>query len=188
MDGSPIRPSGRQRRAFAVVAASAGSLLAASASAAEPATHGIAMHGEPALPPGFDHLPYANPDAPKGGRLTVGVQGTFDSLNSFNVKAGSAAQGIQGNVYQGLMQRSFDEPFTLYGLIARSIDTDDARSFITFHLDPRAHFSDGVPITSADVAFSFDLLNNKGRPQQRSAFSLVHAVTIPDEHTIRFDL
>jgi peptide/nickel transport system substrate-binding protein len=153
-----------------------------------PPTHGIAMHGEPALPPGFDHLPYANPDAPKGGRLTVGVQGTFDSLNSFNVKAGSAAQGIQGNVYQGLMQRSFDEPFTLYGLIARSIETDDARSFITFHLDPRAHFSDGKPITSADVAFSFDLLKNKGRPQQRSAFSQVKAVTTPDEHTISYDL
>jgi peptide/nickel transport system substrate-binding protein len=146
------------------------------------------MHGEPALPPGFPHLPYANPDAPKGGRLVVGVQGTFDSLNPFNVKAGSAAQGIQGNVYQGLMQRSFDEPFTLYGLIAQSIETDAARSFVTFHLDPRAHFSDGKPLTSADVAFSFDLLKTKGRPQQRSAFSLVTAVTTPDDHTITYDL
>jgi peptide/nickel transport system substrate-binding protein len=166
-------------------------LLVSSPVFAEPTpipTHGIAMHGEPALSPGFGHLPYANPDAPKGGRLTVGVQGTFDSLNPFNVKAGSAAQGIQGNVYQGLMQRSFDEPFTLYGLIAQSIEIDDARSFITFHLDPRAHFSDGKPITSADIAFSFDLLKNKGRPQQRAAFTLVHAVTTPDEHTIGFDL
>ena len=194
MDGFSIRrgfASGAGLRCF-TYGALLGALLATApavfAESTPSPTHGIAMHGAPALPPGFDHLPYANPGAPKGGRLTVGVQGTFDSLNPFNVKAGSAAQGIQGNVYQGLMQRSFDEPFTLYGLIAQSIETDDARSFITFHLDPRAHFSDGVPITSADVAFSFDLLKNKGRPQQRSAFSLVRSMTTPDEHTISYDL
>src|SRR3954468_3114648 len=195
MDGSSIR-RGKARKAgpagaLTQLAALIALLLPAPLACAEPApppAHGIAVHGDPALPAGFDHFPYANPDAPKGGRLKVGVQGTFDSLNSFNVKAGSAAQGIQGNVYQGLMQRSFDEPFTLYGLIAQSIETDEARSFVTFHLDPRAHFSDGAPITSADVAFSFDLLKTKGRPQQRSAFSLVKAVTTPDEHTIHYDL
>jgi peptide/nickel transport system substrate-binding protein len=195
MNGSSIR-SGRHRdaawrRAAALLASLIAWLFLAAPASCEPAalpTHGIAMHGEPALPPGFDHFPYAHPDAPKGGHLKVGVQGTFDGLNSFNIKAGSAAQGIQGNVYQGLMQRSFDEPFTLYGLIAQSLETDDARSFVTFHLDPRAHFSDGVPITSADVLFSFDLLKTKGRPQQRSAFSLVKAATTPDEHTIRYDL
>ncbi|MBV8849874.1 MAG: ABC transporter substrate-binding protein [Methylobacteriaceae bacterium] len=195
MDGFSIRRGGGGSVArlggFARLAALLAPLLLAIPAAAEhttPPTHGIAMHGDPALPPGFDHLPYANPDAPKGGRLKVGAQGTFDSLNPFNIKAGSAAQGIQGNVYQGLMQRSFDEPFTLYGLIAQSIETDDARSFVTFHLDPRAHFSDGAPITSADVVFSFELLKTKGRPQQRSAFSLVKSVTTPDEHTIRYDL
>jgi peptide/nickel transport system substrate-binding protein len=187
MDGFPIRRKGG-RAAALVLSAFFFAAVPLRAEPGPPPIHAIAMHGEPALPPGFPHLPYADPDAPKGGRLTVGVQGTFDSLNPFNVKAGSAAQGIHENVYQGLMQRSFDEPFTLYGLIARSIETDEARSFITFHLDPRAHFSDGVPITSADVAFSFDLLKNKGRPQQRSAFSLVKAVTIPDDHTIRYDL
>jgi peptide/nickel transport system substrate-binding protein len=162
--------------------------LALPAAAGPIAQHGIAMHGEPALPPGFEHLPYANPEAPKGGRLMVGVPGTFDSLNPYNLKAGSAAQGVQGNVYQSLMQRSFDEPFTLYGLVAQSIETDEARSFVTFHLDPRAHFSDGKPITAADVAFTFDLLKAKGRPQQRGAYSLVKSVTTPDEHTIHYDL
>ncbi len=190
MGRGSIRKRG-ERRLGSSLAAALLAIVCSLPACAEPSplpTHGIAMHGAPALPPGFDHLPYANPEAPKGGRVTVGVQGTFDSLNPFNVKAGSAAQGISGNVYQGLMQRSFDEPFTLYGLIAKSIDIDEARSFITFHLDPRAHFSDGVPLTSADVAFSFDLLKNKGRPQQRSAFSLVKAVTTPDEHTIHYDL
>ncbi|MEA2839561.1 MAG: peptide/nickel transport system substrate-binding protein [Methylobacteriaceae bacterium] len=187
MDGLSIRARVTHTAALALCAL----LVSALPAAAEPVeipTHGIAMHGEPALPLGFDHLPYANPDAPKGGRLVVGVPGTFDSLNSYNLKAGSAAQGLAGNVFQSLMQRSFDEPFTLYGLIAQSIETDDARSFVTFHLDPRAHFSDGQPVTSADVAFTFDLLKNKGRPQQRAAFSLVRSVTTPDVYTIRYDL
>ncbi|PPD43951.1 MAG: ABC transporter substrate-binding protein [Methylocystis sp.] len=155
--------------------------------AAEPA-HGLATHGAPALPRDFDHFPYADPQAKKGGRLRVGLPGTFDSLNPFNLKSGSAAQGLVGNVFQGMMARSADEPFTLYPLIARSIDIDPARTKIVFHLDPRAHFSDGEPITSEDVLFSFDLLKGKGRPQQRIAYGLVKSITAPDAHTVAYDL
>ncbi len=151
-------------------------------------THGIAVHGEPALPPDFDHFPYANVEAKKGGRLRIGLAGTFDSLNPFNLKSGSAAQGLAGNVFQSLMARSQDEPFTLYGLIAQSIETDDARSFVTFHLDPRAHFSDGAPLTADDVLFSFELLKSKGRPQQRIAYGFVKKAEAPDAHTVRFDI
>jgi len=155
--------------------------------AAEP-THGLAMHGAPALPEDFDHFPYADPQAPKGGRLRVGLAGTFDSLNPFNVKSGSTAQGLIGNVFQGLMARSQDEPFTLYPLIAQSIDIDPGRTRVTFHLDPRAHFSDGKPITSEDVLFSFNLLKAKGRPQQRIAYGLVKSAKAPDAHTVSYDL
>ncbi|HTV33252.1 MAG TPA: extracellular solute-binding protein [Methylocella sp.] len=150
-------------------------------------SHAIAMHGDPALPRAFDHLPYADPSAPKGGRLSIGFLGTFDSLNPFNLKAGSTAQGLNGNVFETLMTRSLDEPFTLYGLIAQGIETDDDRSFVTFHLDPRAHFSDGEAVTAQDVVFTFDLLRAKGRPQQRAAYALVKTVTTPDEDTVRFD-
>ena len=148
----------------------------------------IAMHGEPALKPGFDHLPYVNPDAPKGGRLDLAYLGAFDSLNPYNVKALSTAQGLIGNVYQSLMARSADEPFTLYGLIARSLETDEARNQVIFHLDTAARFSDGTPITSDDVLFTFNLLKAKGRPQQRAAFGLVKAAEAPDPWTVRFDL
>ena len=86
------------------------------------------------------------------------MQGTFDSLNPFNLKAGSAAQGLIGPVYQTLMTRSLDEPFTLYGLIVQRIETNDDRSRVVFHLDPRAKFSDGSPLTSKDIRFSFELL------------------------------
>jgi peptide/nickel transport system substrate-binding protein len=157
------------------------------ARASEP-THGIAVHGAPALPPGFDHFPYADPGAKKGGRLRIGLSGTFDSLNPFNLKSGSAAQGLAGNVFQSLMARSQDEPFTLYGLIAQSVETDAARSFVTFRLDPRAHFSDGTPLTADDVLFSFELLKAKGRPQQRIAYSLVKKAGASDAHTVRFDI
>jgi peptide/nickel transport system substrate-binding protein len=161
--------------------------LSLPATAAEP-THGLAMHGAPALAPDFDHFPYADPGAKKGGRLSVGIPGTFDSLNPFNLKSGSAAQGLVGNVFQSLMARSADEPFTLYPLIARSIETNADRSRVTFHLDPRAHFSDGAPVTSADVVFSFNLLKEKGRPQQRAAYGLAKSIEAPDDHTVRFDL
>ncbi len=151
-------------------------------------TYGIAIRGLPALPANFTHLPYANPDAPKGGTLDLGFHGTFDSLNSFNLRAGSTAQGLTGNVYQTLMYRSRDEPFTLYGLIAQSIETDAARDYVTFHLNPAAHFSDGSPITSRDVLFTFNLLRAKGTPQERITFGRVKAAIAPDAETVRFDL
>ncbi len=151
-------------------------------------TYAIAMHGQPALPADFSRLPYADPQAAKGGHLALAYQGTFDSLNPYNLSAGSTAQGLIGNVFQSLMLRSLDEPFTLYGLIARSIETDDARSYVAFHLDPRARFSDGVPVTAADVLFTFDLLKKKGRPQQRDAFDRVKRAEALDLMTVRFDL
>ncbi|MBV1704461.1 MAG: extracellular solute-binding protein [Hyphomicrobiales bacterium] len=149
---------------------------------------GIAMHGKPALAEGFDHLPYANPDAPKGGTLHLAYLGAFDSLNPFNVKALSTSQGLIGNVYQSLMERSRDEPFTMYGLVAKSIETDAARDYVTFRIDPRAKFSDGKPVTGEDVLFTFELLKAKGRPQQRIAYSRVKAATLVDPMTVRFDL
>jgi peptide/nickel transport system substrate-binding protein len=155
---------------------------------APPGAYALAMHGEPALPEGFAHLPYASSNARRGGRLTLAYLGGFDSLNPFNVKALTTAQGLNGNVYQTLMFRSADEPFTLYGLIAQRVETDAARDYVIFHLDPRAHFSDGQPITSADVLFSFTLLKSKGRPPVRAAYALVKSAVAPDALTVKFDL
>ncbi len=160
----------------------------ASAGDMRPPAGAIAMHGEPALPPGFEHLPYVNPQAPKGGALNLAYLGAFDSLNPYNIKALSTAQGLIGNVYQSLMTRSADEPFTLYGLIAKSIETNAERDKVVFHLDPAAKFSDGTPITAADVVFTFNLLKAKGRPQQRAAFSLVKSIEAPDDWTVAYDL
>jgi peptide/nickel transport system substrate-binding protein len=154
--------------------------------AAEP-RHGIAMHGEPALPAGFTRLPYADPAAPKGGRLVHGVLGTFDSLNPFIVR-GIAPQSIRGYVVESLMARGYDEPFTLYGLIARAVETDAQRSYVTFHLDPAARFSDGKPVTVDDVIFSWQLLRDKGRPNHRTYYAKVAKAEAVGEHAVRFDL
>jgi len=149
--------------------------------------HGIAMHGEPALPAGFPHLPYANPDAPKGGRITLAIQGTFDSLNPYIV-LGVAPPAVPTYVLQSLMIRSQDEPFTLYGLVAESVELPDDRSFVTFHINRKARFSDGHPLTAEDVRFSFELLKKHGKPLHRSSFGQVKVVEILDPYTIKFDL
>jgi peptide/nickel transport system substrate-binding protein len=149
--------------------------------------HAIAMHGSPALPDGFDAFPYVNPDAPKGGRMVEGVLGTFDSLNPLIVQ-GLAVQSIRGYVVESLMARGYDEPFTLYGLLARTVETDDARSYVTFALDPAAHFSDGTPVTAEDVVFSWQLLRDHGRPNLRLYYSKVAKADILAERVVRFDL
>jgi peptide/nickel transport system substrate-binding protein len=146
----------------------------------------IAMHGQPALPDDFQHMPYANPDAPKGGRLVQGVLGTFDSLNPLIVK-GIAVQQVRGFVVESLMARGNDEPFTLYGLLAKTVETDEARSFVTFHLDQRARFSDGTPVLAEDVLFSWALLRDKGRPNHRLYYAKVAKAEAPDPFTVRFD-
>ncbi len=148
--------------------------------------HAIAMHGEPAWAEGFSGVPYANPAAPKGGRFVQGALGTFDSLNPLIVK-GLPAQNIRGYVVESLMARGYDEPFTLYGLLAQSVETDDERSFVTFTLDARAKFSDGKPVTPEDVVFSWQLLRDKGRPNHRTYYSKVKKTEISGR-TIRFDL
>jgi len=155
--------------------------------------YAIAMHGAPALPADFTHLPYANPDAPKGGRLVQGVLGTFDSLNPLIVRGVAvqqvaAVQPMRGLVIESLMARGNDEAFTLYGLLASSVETDDTRSYVTFHIDPRARFSDGQPVTAEDVLFSWALLRDKGRPNHRQYYSKVAKAEAPDPLTVRFDL
>ena len=187
-----VRPRGPRNRAAAcsvlllalAICGTSGALR--QAHAAEP-RHAIAMHGAPALPEGFTRLPYADPAAPKGGRLVQGVLGTFDSLNPLIVK-GIAPPSIRGYVIESLMARGYDEPFTLYGLIARAIETDAQRSYVTFHLDPAAKFSDGKPVTAEDIIFSWQLLRDKGRPNHRTYYAKVAKAEALGEQAVRFDL
>jgi len=169
----------------------AGVLAGARPAPAAP-TYAIAMHGAPALPADFSHFPYADPDAPKGGSITYGVIGTFDSLNPFILSSmRTTARGLSdpefGNlVFEPLMQRSADEPFTLYGLLAEKVEMDPDRKWIEFTLNPKARWSDGVPVTTDDVIFTFKLLAEKGRPPYSSRMDRIASIVKVGERGVRF--
>lgn len=148
-------------------------------------THGLAMHGAPKYESDFKHLDYANPQAPKGGHLTMGATGSFDTLNH-HIIMGNTAEGL-ALINDKLMERVWDEPFTLYGLVAEKIDIPADRSSITFYLRPEARFHDGHPMTAEDVVFSYKAYLEHGHPVRRRVYSLVENVDIIDNHTVRFD-
>jgi peptide/nickel transport system substrate-binding protein len=141
-----------------------------------PWTHAISMHGEPALA-AEQPFPYVNLSAPKGGTITLGVQGTFDSLNPFILKGGwTSARGMRerkfgNNVFESLMVRSYAEPFSLYGLLAAKVRMPDSRDWIEFELNPNAKFSDGSPVTVDDIIFSLEIIRDKGRPPYRNWYA-----------------
>lgn len=147
--------------------------------------HAIAMYGEPALPPDFVALPYANPEAPKGGAIRIGETGGFDSFNPFILK-GRAPWAVQTMVFETLMGRNWDEPFTLYGLLAESVETGPNREWVEFTLRPEAKFSDGSPVTVEDVIWSMQTLSEKGLPRYATAWKKVASVEQTGERSVRF--
>lgn len=162
---------------------------AASTQTVAPA-HAVSMHGAPKYPASFTHLDYVNPDAPKGGTLRQHVVGTFDSLNPFITK-GTPAAGLgfirSSMIYESLMQNSLDEPFSLYGIIAESIELPEDRSYVAFNLRPQAKWQDGQPITAADVKWTFETILEKGAPFFKAYWGDVKSVTIEGERRVKFD-
>ena len=136
--------------------------------------HAIAMHGAPKYSADFQNFDYVNPNAPKGGVLRQATFGSFDTFNPFVIK-GNAAAGT-GLVFETLMTSSLDEPFTEYGLVADSIEVPENRAWVAFHINPKARFSDGKPITAEDVVFTFEMLKQHGVPQYRYYYGDVQKV------------
>lgn len=147
--------------------------------------HGLAMYGDPALPADFTSLPYANPDAPKGGQITLGNTGAFDSLNPF-VRKGNVPWQLHQFTHESLMGRSQDEPFTLYGLLAESLEVPESRAWVEFTLRPEAAFSDGTPVTVEDVIFSYALLGTEGHPRYHGLYRQIESITATGPRKIRF--
>lgn len=164
---TPFGKAARWALMAGAVLASAGGNIAQ----AQP-THGIAMYGEPALPPDFVSLPYANPDAPKGGRLVTGEVGGFDSLNP-HIRKGRVPWQLRFLAHESLMARSYDEPFTLYGLLAESVEADPEGLWVEYTLRAEARFSDGSPVTVEDVLWSFETLGTVGHPRYLGAWAQV---------------
>lgn len=165
-----------------IVAAAA--ILSAGSLWAEP-QHGIAMYGAPQLPPDFVSLPYADPDAPSGGGIITGELGSYDSLNPLILK-GSAPWQLRFLVYESLMGRNWDEPFSLYGLLAESIEVGPNREWVEFTLRDTARFSDGSPVTVADVMWSYETLGTKGHPRYRGLWGKIESMEQTGDRAVRF--
>jgi microcin C transport system substrate-binding protein len=150
-------------------------------------SHGISAFGDLKYPEGFEHFDYVNPDAPKGGTMSfrgTGASQTFDSLNSFILK-GEPAQGL-GLIYDTLLTGSDDEPDSSYGLVAESLEYPEDRSWVIFNLRPEAAFSDGVPVTSEDVVFTWHALMEKGAPVYQITLQDIASVEALDPHRVKF--
>ena len=148
--------------------------------------HAIAMHGSPKYPANFTHFEYVNPTAPKGGQVKLVAIGNFDTFNEF-IPKGIAASGI-GLIYDTLTVNGTEEAFTQYGLIAEKIELPADRSWVVFHINPKATFADGHPITAEDVEFTFNTLLEKGKPFYRYYYGSVKSVAVLDKYRIRFEL
>ncbi len=158
-------------------------LLSASIANAD-SSHGIAMYGDPALPPDFVSLPYANPDAPKGGKVVFGNTGGYNSLNPF-VQKGTSPWQLRFWTHESLMGRSWDEPFTLYGLLAESVETAPDRSWVEFTLREGAQFSDGTPVTVDDVIWSYEILGTEGHLRYRGLWGKIDTIEATGPRTVR---
>ena len=160
--------------------------LGAGSAGAAP-SHGISTFGDLKYPADFTHFDYANPDAPKGGRMTTigtAAMDTFDSFNAYILK-GDAAQGLD-LLFDTLMVRAMDEPDAVYGLVAKDADIADDRKSVTFTLRPEAKFSDGTALTADDVCDSFRLLSTEGHERIRITIHDVEACDVLDPHTVRY--
>ncbi len=149
-------------------------------------SHAIAEFGEPNHGPEFRHFGYANPDAPKGGRLTIGTSGSFDTLNTLPL-GGEWPRSI-GLLYDTLMVEPQDELSVYYGLIAESVEYPEDRSWIVFNLRPEARFHDGTPITAEDVAWTLEMIQEHARPFLKSFYENVTGWTIEGPRRIRIDV
>ena len=149
--------------------------------------HGLSIFGELKYPADFKHLDYVNPNAPKGGRLvkigTIAIA-PFNSFNPFILK-GDYPQGYD-LTYDSLMTRALDEPDSVYGLVAHSVEVADDKSSATFFMRPEARFSDGSPLTAEDVVFTLTSLKEKGHPLYRITLQDVTKAEAIDAHTVRF--
>ena len=177
-------------QALIVPTAAVGLVCLASSFVVEPAmaepAHGIAMHGAPKYAADFSHLDYVNPAAPVGGRVNYAATGSFDTLNP-NVIQGQPATGVRQLLYETLLKRVWDEPFTLYGLIAETVEMAPDRSWVAFTLREEAHFNDGSPITIDDIIFSWETIRTQGRPNSRTTFNKVTGIERTGPRSLRFN-
>ena len=147
-------------------------------------SHGISTFGDLKYGPDFKHFDYVNPNAPKGGEFSTWGFGTFDSMTPFILKGQAAA--LSSIFFESLMTGSADEPDSMYGLLAETIEYPESRQWAIFNLRPEARFSDGSQVTADDVVFSFNILYEKGRPSFKATLRDVENVEALSPLRVKF--
>src|SRR5712692_2236615 len=180
----PSPPPSRGRGLAGVLLAMSSMLWLSLALAGEP-QHGLALGTTVQYPPGFAHYAYADPQAVKGGVLTLASPGSFDKLNPFSLK-GRAPLLLSTLVFESLTDRALDEPVAEYGLLAETIQVADDELSVTYHLNPKARFADGQPVTADDVVFSYTVLRSEAAvPNYRAYYRDIAKVEALDRLTVR---
>ena len=161
-------------------------LLTAPAIAADPeARHGLSVFGDLKYGPGLKNFDYVNPDAPKGGTLKIPGLDTFETIHPFILK-GQKEPLAEALLYDTLMARSFDEPDSYYGLVAKTVEVPADKSWVAFNIDPRAKFHDGTKITAGDIVFTFNALKTDGHPRYRANFRDVDRAEATSPSRVKF--
>jgi len=177
------RLTGRAREL--VMAGIVASLMSTAASAETIKSHGISTFGELKYGADFPHLNYVNPDAPKGGEISIWGFGSFDSMHPYTTK-GRAGQ-LSSIFFESLLENTADEADAVYGLIAESLEYPEDRSYVIFNMRPEARFSDGSPLTAEDVVFSYETLRDMGLPSFRAVIQKqIEGAEILTPHRVKF--
>ena len=159
--------------------------LAAPANADVITSHGISTFGELKYEARFPNLDYVNPDAPKGGEISVWGFGSFDSMHPYTTKGRSGQ--LSSIFFESLLEGTADEPDSVYGLVAESLEYPEDRSHVIFNMRPEARFSDGSPLTADDVVFSYEILRDKGLPSFRAVIQKqVESAEALGPHRVKF--
>lgn len=154
-------------------------------------THGYSFYGDLTYPEDYPHFDYVNPDAPKGGEISIGTLGTFDSMHPYTRKGRAGA--LSSVMYESLLgggtnaAAPADVYAEYYGLLAKGLEYDEGRNWVIFYMRPEARFSDGSPVTAHDIAFSHNLLLDEGLKSYADAVrKRIPKVEVIDDHTIKF--
>ena len=186
----PLQAAWQRFRTIAALGCGLVALCAAGFPLSAGAAHGFAQYGGLKYPADFTHFDYVNPDAPRGGTLTLANpdrRTSFDKFNPFTLK-GTSAPGVNSLMFESLLIASADETASAYGLLADDVTVAADELSVSFHIRPQARFSNGDPVLASDVKYSYDMLMSKASsPGYRSMCTDVKAVTVVDPHTVRFD-
>ena len=149
-------------------------------------SHGISTFGELKYPADFEHLDYVNPDAPKGGEMSMSWLGTFDSMNPYTSKG--RAGYLSTIFFEDMMTSTADEIGSMYCLLCETIEYPESRDWVIFNLRDDVTFSDGTPMTAEDVLFTYEILRDEGLPSFRAVLpQTIASAEVLDEHTIRYE-